>query len=830
MDVAFEREINLEKEMMELGREAFNATVENARQKGREATTNYGRSLIAYALDAVESYLREWCAKARKAPMKDGSAYQILATYPLDVAAYLGLATAIDTISYEKSFVWSAIQVGTRMEDEARLRKLASENKSALKRALQRVDNAIHKRHIHMSISATLGRIDEEHPDTAWTHWSKEQKVTVGTVVLHAVCEATGYFKIVCKSKLNRATNYLIASDAAKEWINKQLDDPILRPQWLPTVCKPLPWTTPYDGGYLTHYVPNQTLLKTPKKHYLSELAENSEALERVYGAINALQETPWKINGRVLEVISTLWDLNAGCCGLPSREPQPLPRCPVCGEEVGGTGVKHKCLTDKDILIKWKREASRIYDANARYSSKRLQAMRVLWIAKKYLSEERIYFPHALDFRGRAYPIPALLHPQGTDLARGLLLFADGKPLDTPEALQWWYIQGANCFGVDKVSFEDRVKWIEEHRNHILASSDDPIGYRWWTDAEDPCQFLAFCFEYADRDKAPEGFLSYLPCAMDGTCNGLQHFSAMGRDPIGGAATNLVPHSKPADIYAVVANRTLDVLRELLDDPEASEEDKEQARKWLVFGLTRKTVKRPVMTLPYGSTQFSCRDYLEEAIQESISEGKEVPWKDEEIFKATVFLAKHVWAAIGLTLVAATKIQKYLQSMARVAAKENLPLTWTTPSGLPILQAYTKQASNVVQTLVNGRSYRVSVNSPIPELDPRRQASGVSPNFVHSLDAAAMTLTVFDAHAKGVSHFAMVHDSYATHAHDCPTLAASLRDVFVRLYEEHDVLQEFDTEIRGQIPESKWENLPDIPEKGALDLQLIRSSLYFFA
>jgi DNA-directed RNA polymerase len=28
----------------------------------------------------------------------------------------------------------------------------------------------------------------------------------------------------------------------------------------------------------------------------------------------------------------------------------------------------------------------------------------------------------------------------------------------------------------------------------------------------------------------------------MDGICNGYQHLSAMGRDPVGGRATNLVP------------------------------------------------------------------------------------------------------------------------------------------------------------------------------------------------------------------------------------------------------------------------------------------------
>ena len=34
-------------------------------------------------------------------------------------------------------------------------------------------------------------------------------------------------------------------------------------------------------------------------------------------------------------------------------------------------------------------------------------------------------YFPHNLDFRGRAYPIPPHLNHMGSDVCRGLLKFA---------------------------------------------------------------------------------------------------------------------------------------------------------------------------------------------------------------------------------------------------------------------------------------------------------------------------------------------------------------------------------------------------------------------
>ena len=48
------------------------------------------------------------------------------------------------------------------------------------------------------------------------------------------------------------------------------------------------------------------------------------------------------------------------------------------------------------------------------------------------------IYYPHTLDWRGRAYPLPMWLQPQGNDLSRGLLQFTEGKPLHSPRAI-WW-------------------------------------------------------------------------------------------------------------------------------------------------------------------------------------------------------------------------------------------------------------------------------------------------------------------------------------------------------------------------------------------------------
>lgn len=52
---------------------------------------------------------------------------------------------------------------------------------------------------------------------------------------------------------------------------------------------------------------------------------------------------------------------------------------------------------------------------------------------------------------------------------------------------------------------------------------------------------------------------MSKLPVALDGSCSGIQHFSAMLRDEIGGNAVNLIPAELPQDVYGMVAKKVIE-------------------------------------------------------------------------------------------------------------------------------------------------------------------------------------------------------------------------------------------------------------------------------
>jgi DNA-directed RNA polymerase len=513
------------------------------------------------------------------------------------------------------------------------------------------------------------------------------------------------------------------------------------------------------------------------------------DELGDVYRAINTLQDTPWVVNKFVLKTFQALDKLGLGIAGLKIKgatikPPSPLPK---------NRGTKELTASEKIKFSAWKKRTNELYNEDVRLNSKRLLEAMLKELAEKFSIYERIYFPQTMDFRGRMYPSPMYLNPQGNSLAKGQLKFADGKPLGSEEAMLELAIHGANCFGYDKASMQDRFDWVLEHSDRIFRIAEDPLNDYWWAkEADSPWTFLAFCEEWAGFKQNGLNHLSYLSVNVDATCSGLQHLSAALRDPIGAQAVNLIPQETPADVYQMVIENAIKKV-------EADVSETPLAQIWLDYGMTRKTSKRCTMTRVYGSTLYSAREFIEEYITDTdekrLQENSDYisPFKirdefsseeqdavKEMRFDATVYLAKHIWGAINETVVAAKDAMDWLRE--------------------PIKN----------------------------KLDSRRQANGISPNWVHANDAchARMTLNLAGDQPVPITHFSMIHDSYGTHACDVPTLNACIRETFIQMYSAHNPLEMFLDEAR-QLTDAE---LPELPEMGDLDISQVRESEFFFS
>ena len=450
------------------------------------------------------------------------------------------------------------------------------------------------------------------------------------------------------------------------------------------------------------------------------------------------------------------------------------------------------------------------------------LAGLKTVLAASECVDEEAIYFPKLVDFRGRVYDAPAFLKPQGDDLSKGLLTFANGKRVGDAGAY-WLAVHGANVYGEDKCSFDERVDWVEANEAKIKAAAQEPFAERFWMDADKPFQFLAFCFEWAGVMEQGEDFVSYLPVAMDGSCNGLQHLSALLRDSVGGAAVNLIPADRPQDIYTEVLHKAVEVLEERAKQGEPT------AQKWLPL-MKRKTVKRPVMTLPYGATRTGFADQIMEDTLRPLQKADQCPFDDA--YAAAQYLGKIVWEATGQVVIAARAAMDWLQEVAKVVADEQKAIEWPTPSGFRVRQDYRKCKSRQVKLMAFGQQIKLMIADGYEDkVDKSKMAMAIAPNFVHALDASHMLRAVEDlTQRRGYSiHLAMVHDSYATHAADTEDLRSSIRSSFVEMYQERCWLGELKFQVAEQIGPEAAQKLPPVPSRGKLKIDEVANSLYFF-
>jgi len=628
--------------------------------------------------------------------------------------------------------------------------------------------------------------------------WTPELKVQLGAKLIDLLTDSTKAFQLY-KTCLNDKTTWrLKLSDNKKKLLHKKhiRYEKLIPPSYEPMICPPVPWEDVKGGGYLL--TKTSLINRLSKKH--KEQLEKAD-LRNVYKALNIVQSTPWRINPKIYEVIKECQSKDLHLTTLHKEDLKP-PKKPA--------GYKTNKV-QKDEYFRKKRRIKTL-------KTKREQINRIIEIADNYKKEQKIYFPHYMDWRGRVYPFPENLNPQGNDIARALLEFADGKPIGEKGAF-WLAIHIANLFGIDgidKCSFEDRFKWLVNIQDKIIDSVLNPFnGEMFWSKADKPWCALAACFEWYGYCQEGMKWISHIPVVMDGTCNGLQHYSAMGKDLKGAEATNLINSEKPQDIYSEVLN----VVRKSVQND--IKRNKKEAKNWQNC-LDRKIVKRAVMTTPYGVKKYGIKRQLYDIIEEK---DIIIPGSLKDNIE---YLSKHLQKAIGDVVESAYLYMQWFRNIAEVLAEKNIPIVWTTPIGFIVYQGH-KKCIGKKEVRIGGNKRLIFKKYAPNILNKNKQKQGLPPNFIHSMDAAHMMMTVISAYEKHkISSFAMVHDSYGVHACDWENFSPLIRREFFNIYSK-DILMEFKNELQSCICDFGLQ-IPLPPETGELDISKVLEAKYFFS
>ena len=624
---------------------------------------------------------------------------------------------------------------------------------------------------IGLHVLAAMGVVNTNYQDI----------ISVGDLYLEAFLQL-GYIHIEREYDGRRAPYIIILEESWAE-----LGD--LPPEYIRNTLIGTSFTKPKDIDSLRN--------EFTQKPYIKRMSSEEDFAKVIDApfvrALNKLQQTPWRLNGKLARALETNLELfiDINCASVKSRS---------------------KAIEMKFIMSK----------------------VHAIGLNTFYQMVE-------CDYRGRIYYTEPFLNFQGSDVSKGLFEFAEAKPVNTA-GFKWlcihtacsynqsyelgeipsWvtadyqaYLQeeGLTTISVDKMTMKDRELWTLNNLDLINRLAD---GQSFVLDAEKPVSFLACCFDvqgYLQAKAVGEEHLSHLPIPVDGSNNGWQHLAAISKDQQAGELVSLVPSEIQKDFYVQVAKRLIERLPEWFSE-----------RNMPMKAIRKGLAKRGSMTRAYsaGQKKIAVNMYTDCKV-----EGYDIKYNISE--DDCVLLSKQLILAINDTCVGPLKTMKFIQKLTdHILSSGETCTQWTTPSGFPVLYEMWIQKDMKIRGTIRGlgqvkHSIKVPVITQEGALIPCRRsfASGCSPNFVHSMDAAHMA-KVIDRFS---GSFGAIHDSFSTHACDVDNLLEHTKWQFAMMYNTDN----FFTTIENMLLTSREGYTLKQPELGTLDISEILESDYFF-
>jgi hypothetical protein len=472
------------------------------------------------------------------------------------------------------------------------------------------------------------------------------------------------------------------------------------------------------------------------------------------------------------------------------------------------------------------------------------LQRQLTLKIATFYRDNYFYLNTHA-DWRGRIYTQSFYISYQGGDLSSALVNFFEGEPI-TSNGKLYLYIYGANSHDenkISKASFTDRLKWVKQNYEKIINLDRNLI-----LSAENPFIFTTFCLNMKKLHQNPSAIIK-TPVFLDATCSGIQHLAALIKNLELGSQTNLLPSTIddiPEDLYSSL----LEPINKAIRDYGQNSMEFEILK---YVKLTRKEIKRTIMTKVYNVTIYGISNQLKEtfksifnnetvgkgggadvngierefenkslkevekALQISLAkktktvnykyickgiDGKSVTLLNKDIYK----MAEIINEQIFIVYPALSEIYNYFIDIAKLTIKLGISLTWLTPSGLKITQFYPKQRTKIVSVSIFGKPKKLVFKENDNKLDGRSQTQAIIPNIIHSLDASHLINIINTASNNKLTPVVTIHDCFGTLPNKMSELDILVKKEFILLYSDSKFLKSFHQRFIQNINDNNFE------------------------
>ena len=429
---------------------------------------------------------------------------------------------------------------------------------------------------------------------------------------------------------------------------------------------------------------------------------------------------------------------------------------------------------------------------------------------------------------------------------------------------------EGLDNISVDKMTLEDRIMWTNEYMDEIIHAGKNS---QFSDQAEKKISFLAACVEWYDFDCAYKDnriHMTSLPIPIDGSNNGWQHLGAISKDSQTGGLVGLIPSEIQKDFYVQTAKEMInlckdDRLNNILDNMpmksirkgiskrgsmtraysagskkiaenmffdcksedyhteyDITQDDCTKLSKLLIKAIDR-VCPGPLSTMSYlqnlAMYQLGTHVKVDSDGYEANTEYRNLSKIRDTLMKKNFKTDEDLYELNDTVI----KLKEFTTSLKH--GKGDDRIEWSTPSGFHVVYEKWIMQDRKARGRIKGygnKTGQVTHVALVPTRMPDRRGfiCGMSPNYIHSMDASHMALVI----SEWDGSFAAVHDSFSTHASDVDKLLDLTKQVFIRMYDYDnyfEVIRNFITDAEDDVEQ---------PTLGSLDIKEIENSDYFFA
>lgn len=243
----FERQLELETEMLTGGIQRFRKARDRSVDKGMESHTAHGRAIVSKIVDTVAEGLKEYIDNPSN--KSRDIAWKRIKEMDIEQVAYLSVVSLVDSISRKNTLLYVARTIGANVEIQDRLERwIHSEGSIAKNTIKQAMKKAYGARRYGLTNKMNKDGYKE-------TEWQKSERVHVGFKMVDLIIQHTAIIRLdTQQTERKRRATYVVPTEGTLEWINafnEYLETS--RPRYLPCIIPPKQWTDVRGGGYHGH-------------------------------------------------------------------------------------------------------------------------------------------------------------------------------------------------------------------------------------------------------------------------------------------------------------------------------------------------------------------------------------------------------------------------------------------------------------------------------------------------------------------------------------------------------------------------------------------------